>query len=165
MLPVAAGDVVVQGEDLGRWVTAQRLGWEQLLPVQPWLLENTLKVTPAGEEERPVKRTQDTMWTLNLAAARQFHTCEGHLRVSRKHGEHLETQDALSGRQGGADGAWWPSSGRGSTTPSNALGSSPSNAGQSSMSSACAGRRPGRRTREGAGIRWGSGSISGPAGD
>ncbi|MFB8035484.1 helicase associated domain-containing protein [Streptomyces sp. NPDC056004] len=104
MLPVAAGDVVVQGKDLGRWVTAQRLGWEQLLPVQPWLLENTLKVTPAGEEERPVKRTQDTMWTLNLAAARQFHTCEGNLRVPRKHGEHLETEDALSGRQGGADG-------------------------------------------------------------
>ncbi|MCX5115113.1 Helicase associated domain protein [Streptomyces sp. NBC_00378] len=33
-LPEAAGDVVVQGEDLGHWVTAQRFGWEQLLPVQ-----------------------------------------------------------------------------------------------------------------------------------
>ncbi|MFF3787994.1 hypothetical protein [Streptomyces sp. NPDC001933] len=71
-LPEAAGDVVVQGEDLGRWVTAQRFGWEQLLPVQQWLLENTLTFTPAGEGERPVKRIQDTMWALNLAAARQF---------------------------------------------------------------------------------------------
>ncbi|WP_406016346.1 helicase associated domain-containing protein [Streptomyces sp. NBC_00984] len=103
-LPEAAGDVVVQGEDLGRWVNAQRFGWEQLLPVQQWLLENTLKVTPAGEEERPVKRTQDTIWALNLTAARQFHSREGHLRVPRKHVEHLETEDVLSGRQGGADG-------------------------------------------------------------
>ncbi|MFF3784094.1 hypothetical protein [Streptomyces sp. NPDC001933] len=71
------GDVVVQGEDLGRWVNAQRFGWEQLLPVQQWILENTLKVTPVGEEERPVKRTQDTMWALNLAAARQFYAREG----------------------------------------------------------------------------------------
>ncbi len=36
-----AGDVVVQGQDLGRWVTAQRFGWEQFLPVQRWILENT----------------------------------------------------------------------------------------------------------------------------
>ncbi|MFD7499249.1 helicase associated domain-containing protein [Streptomyces sp. NPDC059832] len=48
-----------------------------------------------------MKRTQDTMWALNLAAARQFHAREGHLRVPRKHAEQLE---ALSGRQGGADG-------------------------------------------------------------
>ncbi|MCX5098427.1 hypothetical protein OOK39_00785 [Streptomyces sp. NBC_00264] len=41
----ADGDVVVQGEDLGRWVNAQRFGWEQLLPVQQWLLEYTLTIT------------------------------------------------------------------------------------------------------------------------
>ncbi|WP_331740178.1 helicase associated domain-containing protein (plasmid) [Streptomyces sp. NBC_01005] len=103
-LPEAAGDVVVQGEDLGRWVNAQRFGWEQLLPVQRWILENTLKVTPAEEHERPVKQTQDTKWAANLAAARQFHAREGHLRVPRKHVERLETEDALSGRQGGTDG-------------------------------------------------------------
>ncbi|MGW0960816.1 helicase associated domain-containing protein [Streptomyces gelaticus] len=102
-LPEAAGDVVVQGEDLGRWVNAQRLGWEQLLPVQQWLLENTLGLEPV-KEERPVKLTQDAKWALNLAAARQFHAREGHLRVPRKHIEHLETEGALSGRQGGADG-------------------------------------------------------------
>ncbi|MEV7857074.1 Helicase associated domain protein [Streptomyces sp. NPDC088183] len=103
-LPEAAGGVVVQGEDLGRWVTAQRFGWDQLLPVQQWILENTLKVTPAGEDERPVKQTQDAKWAVNLAAARQFHAREGHLRVPRKHVEQVAVGEGLSGRQGGADG-------------------------------------------------------------
>ncbi|WP_406251950.1 Helicase associated domain protein, partial [Streptomyces atratus] len=103
-LPEAAGNVVVQGEDLGRWVSAQRFGWEQLLPVQQWILENTLKITPAEEAERPVKQTQDTKWAANLAAARQFHAREGHLRVPRKHAEHLEAEAVPTGRQDGADG-------------------------------------------------------------
>ncbi|WP_326763470.1 helicase associated domain-containing protein [Streptomyces sp. NBC_01591] len=79
--PTAADDVVVQGEDLGRWGTAQRYGWEQLLPTQRWLLENTLGIQAAREEERPVKQTQDTKWAVNLTAARQFHACEGHPTV------------------------------------------------------------------------------------
>ncbi|MFJ2379304.1 helicase associated domain-containing protein [Streptomyces sp. NPDC087769] len=103
-LPETVGGVVVHGEDLGRWVTAQRFGWEQLLPAQQWILENTLKIAPAGEDERPVKQTQDTKWAANLAAARQFHARQGHLRVPRKHAEHLEAENALSGHQGGADG-------------------------------------------------------------
>ncbi|WP_326770785.1 helicase associated domain-containing protein (plasmid) [Streptomyces sp. NBC_01591] len=78
--------------------------WQQLLPTQQWLLENTLGLQAAGEEEQPVKQTQDTKWAVNLAAARQYHAHEGHLRVPRKHAEHLETEDALSGRQNGADG-------------------------------------------------------------
>ncbi|WP_317868946.1 hypothetical protein [Streptomyces sp. Wh19] len=68
----------VQGEDLGRWLNAQRFGWVQLLPVQQWLLENTLTITPAQEDERPVKQTQDIKWAVHLAAARQFHAREGH---------------------------------------------------------------------------------------
>ncbi|MER5619205.1 helicase associated domain-containing protein [Streptomyces sp. NPDC002215] len=103
-LPTVDGDVVVQGEDLGRWVTAQRFGWEQLLPAQQWILENTLKIRPAEEDERPVKRTQDTMWAHNLTAERRFHTREGHLRIPRKHVEHLETENGPTGRQGGSDG-------------------------------------------------------------
>ncbi|MER5618867.1 helicase associated domain-containing protein [Streptomyces sp. NPDC002215] len=86
-LPMADGDVVVQGEDLGRWVNAQRFGWEQLLAAQQWILENSLGLQAAEEDERPVKRTQDTMWAFNLTAARQFHAREGHLRVPRKHAE------------------------------------------------------------------------------
>ncbi|WP_371097351.1 helicase associated domain-containing protein [Streptomyces sanglieri] len=103
-LPEAAGDVVAQGEDLGRRVTAQRYGWEQLLPAQQRILENTLKLTPAKEDERPEKQTQDAKCAANLAAARQFHAHEGHLRVPRKHVEQLATEDAPTGRQGGADG-------------------------------------------------------------
>ncbi|WP_326771050.1 helicase associated domain-containing protein (plasmid) [Streptomyces sp. NBC_01591] len=44
------------------------------------------------------------MWALNLAAARQFHACEGHLRVPRKHVEQVGTEAGLVGRQNGADG-------------------------------------------------------------
>ncbi|MEU9565400.1 Helicase associated domain protein [Streptomyces sp. NPDC048161] len=104
VLPAATGKVIVQGEDLGRWVSAQRHGWEQLLPAQQWLLENVLGIEPAEEAERPVKRTQDTMWAVNMAAARQFHTREGHLRVPRKHAEHLEMGEGPAGHQNGADG-------------------------------------------------------------
>ncbi|MFE7477007.1 hypothetical protein ACFU98_39055 [Streptomyces sp. NPDC057575] len=55
VLPVAAGKVIVQGEDLGRWVTAHRHGWEQLLPAQQWLLESVL-----GIEPRPGSRAAGT---------------------------------------------------------------------------------------------------------
>ncbi|MET9662354.1 Helicase associated domain protein [Streptomyces sp. NPDC006510] len=103
-LPVAAGKVIVQGEDLGRWVTAQRHGQEQLLPPQQWLLENVLGIEPAQEAERPVKRTQDDMWALNLRAAQQYHAREGHLRVPRKHAEHLEMENRPAGHQDGAEG-------------------------------------------------------------
>ncbi|MFF4407320.1 Helicase associated domain protein [Streptomyces sp. NPDC001404] len=91
-VPTAPGELIVQGEDLGRWAMACRLGWDSLLPVQQWLLENVLSLTPAGEDERPVKRTQGDKWALNLRAARQFHAREGHLNVPRKHVEMVGDQ-------------------------------------------------------------------------
>ncbi|WP_331737248.1 Helicase associated domain protein [Streptomyces sp. NBC_00019] len=94
-VPGEPGDVVVQGEDLGRWVKTQRLAWDRLPIAQVWLLENVLGLEPAGEDERPVRRTQDDKWMLNLAAARQFHAREGHLNVPRKHVEELPV--ALAG--------------------------------------------------------------------
>ncbi|MFI9630929.1 hypothetical protein [Streptomyces sp. NPDC052042] len=83
--------MVVQGEDFGRWVPAQRHGWEQLLAAQQWLLENALGLTPAEKEEagRPVPRGQGAKWAANLAAARQFHAQKGRLKVPRKHIERL----------------------------------------------------------------------------
>ncbi|MFC9760003.1 Helicase associated domain protein [Streptomyces sp. NPDC056921] len=61
---------------------------------------------PAEEAERPAKRAQDDMWALNLRAAQQYHTREGHLRVPRKHVKHLEGAaegtETLGGRQAGA---------------------------------------------------------------
>ncbi|MEU9850855.1 helicase associated domain-containing protein [Streptomyces sp. NPDC047985] len=48
-------------------------------------------------------RAQDAKWATNLAAARQYHTREGHLRVPRKHIKCLEAKAGPSGRQDGTD--------------------------------------------------------------
>ncbi|MFF3540169.1 Helicase associated domain protein, partial [Streptomyces sp. NPDC002466] len=105
-LPTTAGAVVAQGEDLGRWVAAQRdaEAWGRLVPAQQVLLEH-LGVEPAAE--RAAGRSSagwghDAKWALGLAAARAFHAREGHLRVPRKHVEHLAAEPASSDRQGGA---------------------------------------------------------------
>lgn len=34
--------MTVQGENLGKWVQAQRWTWDQLLPAQAWMLANML---------------------------------------------------------------------------------------------------------------------------
>ncbi|MEU1457257.1 DEAD/DEAH box helicase [Streptomyces avermitilis] len=87
-LPTTAGEVLRQGEDLGRWVQSVRLGWDQLTTVQQWMCEHVLGITPATEEEKPKpRRTQADKWALNYAAAKQFYEREGHLRVPRKHAE------------------------------------------------------------------------------
>ncbi|MGV9357967.1 Helicase associated domain protein [Streptomyces misionensis] len=89
-LPMGPGEVVHQGEDLGRWVRAQRLGWDSLTTVQQWMCEQVLGITPAGEDEKPKpRRTQADKWALNLAAATQYYQREGHLRVPRKHVERI----------------------------------------------------------------------------
>ncbi|MFB8273436.1 Helicase associated domain protein [Streptomyces sp. NPDC055955] len=95
-LPTEAGEVVRQGEDLGRWVRAQRLGWDQLTGVQQWMCEQVVGITPAAEDEKPrPRRTQADKWTANLAAARQFYEREGHLKVPRKHVETVLSKDGL----------------------------------------------------------------------
>ncbi|MCL8015843.1 Helicase associated domain protein [Streptomyces sp. AS02] len=87
-LPTEPGDVLRQGEDLGRWVRAQRLGWDKLTGVQQWMLEQVLGIEPATEDEKPKpRRTQADKWAANLAAAKQFYEREGHLNVPRKHVE------------------------------------------------------------------------------
>jgi len=54
--------------------------------------------TPATPDERPqTPRTQADKWALNLRAARQFHTREGHLQVPRKH---IETVDDVEHKLG-----------------------------------------------------------------
>jgi hypothetical protein len=90
-LPTAPGQMTLQGEDLGAWVQAQRLNWDQLQPAQAWMLENMLHLTPAGPDERPpAPRTQADKWAANMAAARQFHAREGHFQVPRKHVEEVD---------------------------------------------------------------------------
>ncbi|MGY4929457.1 Helicase associated domain protein [Streptomyces sp. 900105755] len=84
-LPSGPGELIVQGEDLGTWVAGQRAGWERLMPAQQWLLESVgIEPAAGGEPVTGVPRSQDTRWAANLAAARQFHTREGHLQVPRK---------------------------------------------------------------------------------
>ncbi|MEU1782138.1 Helicase associated domain protein [Streptomyces abikoensis] len=102
-VPTVPGEVIVQGEDLGRWAQTCCHNWDSLMPVQQWMLENILGLIPAEEHERPVKRTQEDKWALNLRAARQFHAREGHLNVPRKHIEHLEPEGGPTGPQGGAE--------------------------------------------------------------
>ncbi|MFJ4082779.1 Helicase associated domain protein [Streptomyces iakyrus] len=89
-LPTRPGDVVRQGEDLGRWVKTVRFGWDKLTTVQQWMCEHVLGIQPATEDEKPrPRRTQADKWALNYAAAKQFYEREGHLRVPRKHIERV----------------------------------------------------------------------------
>ncbi|MGY4953072.1 Helicase associated domain protein, partial [Streptomyces nigrescens] len=114
-LPTAAGDVVRQGEDLGRWVRSVRLGWDNLTTVQQWMCEQILGIEPATEDEKPpARRTQAGKWAMNYEAARQFYEREGHLRVPRKHVETITVGgDGGDGGEGQAQrdvplklGAW-----------------------------------------------------------
>ncbi|WP_055536214.1 DEAD/DEAH box helicase, partial [Streptomyces alboniger] len=88
-LPTEAGDVVRQGEDLGRWVQSVRYGWDQLTTVQQWMCEQVLGIEPATEDEKPKRRTQADKWAMNYQAAKQFYEREGHLQVPRKHVERI----------------------------------------------------------------------------
>jgi hypothetical protein len=67
---------------------------------QQWLLESVLGIEEAGDAERPVRRTQDDKWMLNMAAARRFHAREGHLNVPRKHTELVPLDEAGRGAIG-----------------------------------------------------------------
>ncbi|GAA0287509.1 DEAD/DEAH box helicase [Streptomyces polychromogenes] len=97
-IPSGPGQVVVQGEDLGLWVRAQRLGWDRLAWAQRWLLEHVLGLDPAGEEERPPpRRSHADAWAGHLEAARRFHAREGHLRVPRTHVERVDGRELRLG--------------------------------------------------------------------
>ncbi|MGK5450305.1 Helicase associated domain protein [Streptomyces radiopugnans] len=90
MLPEEAGQVVVQGEDLGRWAGGQRRGWDSLGTAQQWLLQEALGLGPLVKGERdvvPPRRTRAQVWAANLAAARQYREREGHLEVPHRHVE------------------------------------------------------------------------------
>ncbi|WP_189986815.1 DEAD/DEAH box helicase [Streptomyces capoamus] len=104
-LPSQPGDVVRQGEDLGRWVRSVRLGWDKLTGAQQWMCEQVLGIKPAGEDEKPKpQRSQADKWALNLAAARQYYQREGHLRVPRKHVERIIGDSGDGNRDGKSEG-------------------------------------------------------------
>ncbi|GHA71097.1 hypothetical protein GCM10010372_82660 [Streptomyces tauricus] len=102
-LPTGPGDVVRQGEDLGRWVRVQRLGFDKLTAVQQWMCEQVLGIEPATADEKPPPRcTQSDKWAMNYEAAKQFYEREGHLQVPRKHIERIvdENQEEREHRLG-----------------------------------------------------------------
>ncbi|TXL83650.1 DEAD/DEAH box helicase [Streptomyces sp. IB2014 016-6] len=93
-LPTEAGEVLRQGEDLGRWVRSVRYGWDKLTTVQQWMSEHILGITPATDDEKPPpRRTQADKWAMNYQAAKQFFERQGHLRVPRKHVERVVGED------------------------------------------------------------------------
>ncbi|MEV5795732.1 helicase associated domain-containing protein [Streptomyces sp. NPDC052192] len=54
------------------------------------MLDSDLGLEPAAEGElQSVRRSQADRWAIHLAAARQFHSREGHLRVPRRHVEEI----------------------------------------------------------------------------
>ncbi|MGW2449363.1 Helicase associated domain protein [Streptomyces sp. NPDC001675] len=104
-LPTQPGVVVRQGEDLGRWVHAQQLGFDKLTSAQQWMLEHILGIEPAAEDEKPApRRSQADKWALNYEAARQFFEREGHLRVPRKHIERIAVGGGENRGRYGEDG-------------------------------------------------------------
>ncbi|WP_425444731.1 helicase associated domain-containing protein [Streptomyces phaeoluteigriseus] len=104
-LPISPGQVVHQGEDLGRWARAQRLGWDELTGVQQWMCEHILGIQPATDEEKPKPRTsQADKWAMNYAAAQQYYRREGHLRVPRQHIERIAVGHDGSGGSGSGSG-------------------------------------------------------------
>ncbi|MFF9410782.1 Helicase associated domain protein [Streptomyces anandii] len=93
-LPMTPGETVHQGQDLGRWVRAQQLGFDKLTGVQQWMLEHILGIQPADDDEKPKpRRSQAGKWAMNYAAAKQYYQREGHLRVPRKHIETIVGED------------------------------------------------------------------------
>jgi hypothetical protein len=99
-VPTWPGELIIQGEDIGRRASAQRLAGETLLPAQQWLLAEILHLSPTStqetEEPRTGRRTRAQMWADNLAAARQYQEREGHLNVPRRHVETVgESSSAL----------------------------------------------------------------------
>ncbi|WP_079150464.1 DEAD/DEAH box helicase [Streptomyces hygroscopicus] len=99
-LPTEPGSVMHQGEDLGRWVRAQRLGWDKLTTVQQWMCEHVLGITPASQDEKPKpRRTQADKWAMNYQAAKQYYQREGHLKVPRKHIETITVDGGDGGEE------------------------------------------------------------------
>ncbi|MFF2127111.1 helicase associated domain-containing protein [Streptomyces olivochromogenes] len=51
-----------------------------------------------GSRAQPGRRSQGAAWERNVAAARQFHTREGHLTVPRQHVEDVDGQPERLGQ-------------------------------------------------------------------
>lgn len=88
------GQLVIQGEDIGRWATVQQNAatFERLSVPQQWMLRSVLGIEPAAPSApRAAPRlNNDEKWQLNIAAARQYRGREGHLNVPCRHTEPVD---------------------------------------------------------------------------
>ncbi|MEV7028147.1 helicase associated domain-containing protein, partial [Kitasatospora sp. NPDC093558] len=96
-------DTVFEGEQLGRWVQAQRAGWPALEEDQRDLLsaigieeDQELVAAKAAAEAKP-KVSRTDRFAQGLAALAQFVEREGHAAVRRPHKEEVETVEAGPG--------------------------------------------------------------------
>lgn len=102
-LPERDGQLIIQGEDIGRWVQTQQTQWDTLSAVQQWLLTEILGITTSEDKQAPgsgaprPKRTRAQIWAANLTAARQYAEREGHLNVPRSHVEEVDGTDHTLG--------------------------------------------------------------------
>ncbi|MEV7780898.1 helicase associated domain-containing protein [Kitasatospora sp. NPDC088351] len=101
--PAPATDPVYEGEQLGRWVQAQRAGWPGPEEDQRDLLsavgieeDQELVAAKAATEAKPAVSRVDR-FAQGLAALAQFVGREGHAAVKRPHKEPLETVEAGPG--------------------------------------------------------------------
>ncbi|PBC69703.1 helicase associated protein [Streptomyces sp. TLI_235] len=107
-----------EGEQLGRWVQAQRAGWPGLEADQQDLLTSIglepdpeLVAAKAAAEAKP-KTSRADCFQQGLAALARFVEREGHVRVPRPHKEPLEVAVAGPGGDGSTEtvhvglGAW-----------------------------------------------------------
>ncbi|MFE3113584.1 hypothetical protein ACFXKJ_36155 [Kitasatospora indigofera] len=96
-------DTVFEGEQLGRWVLAQRAGWPDLEEDQRDLLAavgieadlELLTAKAAAEAKPKVSRTD--RFAQGLAALAAFVEREGHAQVPRAHKEVLEAVERPDG--------------------------------------------------------------------
>ncbi|MFJ2583003.1 helicase associated domain-containing protein [Kitasatospora aureofaciens] len=96
-------DTVYEGEQLGRWVKAQRAGWPELEADQRDLLaaigiaeDQELVAARAAAEAKP-KVSRTDRFAQGLAALAQFVAREGHAVVRRPHKEEVESVEAGPG--------------------------------------------------------------------
>ncbi|MFD7982510.1 helicase associated domain-containing protein [Kitasatospora indigofera] len=96
-------ETVFEGEQLGRWVVAQRAGWPALEADQQDLLaaigieaDPELVAAKAAAEAKPTVSRTDR-FALGVAALAQFVEREGHARVPRAQKETLEPVERPDG--------------------------------------------------------------------
>ncbi|MGP3991988.1 helicase associated domain-containing protein [Streptomyces sp. 3N207] len=81
--------VSLGGDDVGTWLAEQPAAWRTLTDGQQQRLA-ALGIQPAATAALPAAPAVPagaSRWEINLAAARHFKACEGHLRVPRDHTE------------------------------------------------------------------------------